>query len=130
MNGTASTEHKNNFTASEICAIIKACSKANVSRISLDGLVVDFSKESAPAGLAQYGLFSSEQQGPVPGFGEGMPLVDSIESLDTSDSLSEDDKDLAETARLSQLMTDDPLSYEQEVIDAMLEPTTLRLARD
>lgn len=36
--------------------------------------------------------------------------------------LSDEDKALMEEARLAQLMTDDPMAYEQEMIDAQIFP--------
>lgn len=36
--------------------------------------------------------------------------------------MSDEGKEIAEQARLSQLMTEDPLAYEQEMIDANLYP--------
>lgn len=44
------------------------------------------------------------------------------DSGDEGFELSDEGKEIAEQARLSQLMTEDPLAYEQEMIDANLYP--------
>lgn len=107
------------LTADAVCSILEACKKSGVSSLTFCGLHVEF-RNAAPGGetpASQGFVFRPE--------GGETPLTDDQGAvLQARIELTPEEKQVLEDARLSQLMTDDPLAYEQEVIDAKLEDLT------
>lgn len=96
----------NKLTTEEICVIIDACSKANVLAFEFGGLKIQFQDPLVP------------------------PIMQLPDITPAKIALSSEDRALLEDARLAQLMTDDPLAYEQEMIDQQLNPRVEYAARE
>jgi len=102
-----------NLTSSEICAILDACSKNKVKTLKYGRLEVDFDLSLVPASLSE-GFASHVVE-------EAALLHPPSESLEGEYARTEEGISLLEELRRAQLMTDDPLAYEQEMIDANLD---------
>jgi len=93
------------FSVKDLCRIIEVCHKNGVSKLALGDLALEFS-ENEPETLPQ------EYINPV--FGPNDTPVEA----GGKDRI--EDEGLLEEARYSQLMIDDPVAFEQEMIDGML----------
>ena len=93
---------KNTFSAADLCKILLAAGESGVKRLKMGDLEVDF-VEKGP---------NIDQNTPFLG-AENVPK--SAISSGTMDTL---DPELMEDMRVAQLMIDDPVAYEQEIIDA------------
>jgi len=91
-------EHSD-FSAKDLCRIIETCHTNGVSRIKVSGIEIDFGA-SVPF--------------VVPDYGPSLPV-----RAEGNDTVL--DEGLMEQARLNQLIIDDPLGYEQEMIDSLTE---------
>lgn len=108
------------LSAEGICAIIEACSKNRVTSLT-------------------YGVLSIEFGTPEPEIGGNLFAgVDGVDQLNRGETryaggerghdvaslfaASPEERELTEEIRLAQLMTDNPLAYEQEMIDQNLNP--------
>ena len=104
-------ETRNSFNASDICAIIRASAKCNVKKLRIQDFEVEF---ETPCG-----------RGNASGVFVNQPAVEETPAAIIVDQQDEEqpfipDPELMEEMRLAQLMTDDPVAYEQEMIDANL----------
>lgn len=106
--GTSATA-KVPFTAADLSVILDACRKNEVAALTLGDLHVSF---YAPANLRGNGRELEPQ-------GEETPQGQEVETPTAGKVvLTEEQKELLRDAKLSQLMAEDPLAYEQAVIDA------------
>jgi hypothetical protein len=110
----------NSLTAQDICVIIEASSKHKVKSLAYGGLKIDFDTTRDDE---KKNLLSSDGDQPEGGetpSGAGQR----VETSTTPSSFmeAEDRAAILEEIRLAQLMTDDPMAYEQEMIDANLNP--------
>lgn len=96
------------FAPESISSIIEACAKCGVMSLKWHDLEVTFAVPGQP--VTAYDL-------PKTTF-DGYASPASEQELAVDPRVSTVDKELLEDMRRSQLMIDDPLSYEQEVIDA------------
>lgn len=105
----AQKSSKKATAATEVCAIIGACRTAGVSSLKWRDLEIVFAQQGpeAPADLPKTDVYEYAP----PESGQGPQVDDTIATVD---------KDLLEDMRRSQLMIDDPASFEQEVIDSHL----------
>lgn len=106
------------FSASEICAIIRASHHNGVSSLKLGALHVEFQKAPEPRRNVPAGASQPEAGETAAGVEGPFVVGDNAETVPQA-PLSEEDKELLEDARLAQLMTDNPEAYEQEIIDAL-----------
>lgn len=90
----------------DICAILEACAKAGVAKLKYGDLEVVFAVPGQP--VMAYDLPKTTFDGFAP--------QASGQELAVGDELATVNKDLLEDMRRSQLMIDDPASFEQEVI--------------
>lgn len=100
------------FLATDICAILDSCHKNNVKTFKLGDLEIAFETSSVQA---RSDLSFVNQ--PVE---EANPEAKVNEAIDLSTLPPHEQVSLLEDLRMAQLMTDDPVSYEQEMIDANL----------
>jgi hypothetical protein len=108
------------FSATEICAIIEACHKSGVSSLKMGDLSVEFYQVPQLRRNADAGRDLPDGGETLPGFvGEYEVDTGAMPPIEFSD----EDRALLEEARLAQLMTDNPAAYEQEVIDALQNPS-------
>ena len=114
--GTSSAA-KAGLSAADICAIIDACAKSRVSSLTYAGLEIKFDvAATTDRNPLEYVPVDQPEGGETPSGGsQGAATQAKVH-------LSEDDKTLMEELRLAQLMTDDPLAYEQEMIDSHTRP--------
>lgn len=108
------------LSAEDICVIIEACAKSRVSSLAYAGLSIQFDVASARAwenALAP-GFVDQPEGGETPSGGSQGASVQSF-------PMSAEDKAILEESRLAQLMTDNPLAYEQEMIDAQISPRVM-----
>lgn len=94
----------------QICAIIETAHRSGVKSLSYQGLEVNFFE----AGDRAETLVLDQPQDGETSQGTGDIVAPAL--------LSMDEKVLMEELRLADLMTNDPMSYEQEMIDAQLQP--------
>lgn len=98
----------------EVCAIIEVCAKSNVSVLKYGKLLVEFREASR---------FGGNQLTSVDQFIGGETPADNgpgDDGLGNKMLLTPEDEELRESLRLAELMTTDPVAYEQEMIDANL----------
>lgn len=103
------------FKVKEICHIIRVCSEAGVTELKFGGLEVKFGGAFSPAdkpkpatlGFQENKAYQSLPQKPV------LPESDTF-----SQQMSFTDRSVLEELERSQLMLEDPLAYEQMVIDS------------
>lgn len=96
------------LTGAEICAIIEACGKSGATFFQCGALSIEFL--AGGLGGNQFAGVDHSFGGETPGDGEA--------GGETRVLLTPEDREVQEEIRLSQLMTDDPVAYEQEMIDA------------
>ncbi len=103
------TTRGNSSLLRELPAILDACAKAGVATLKCGDIEVTF-QTSAP--FVQYPDYELPSQG-------GLTIPDSFTASQVSEQprIETVDKDLLEDMRRAQLMIDDPLSFEQEMID-------------
>lgn len=94
------------FSSKDLCRIIETASKANVSTIKIGNLEVSFLPKSLPT-IEDLSKTHSD-------------AVEQTSSPEQKVSMTPVEKDLLEEARTSQLMVDDPLAFEQEIIDGFM----------
>jgi len=111
MTHMAETEHKKTLNANEICAIIRASYKYQVKKLRVGDLEVEFETLSSRGNAER--VFVNQQV-----VEETPPATHVVHQDETPDF--EPDQELLEEMRLAQLMTDNPVAYEQEMIDANL----------
>lgn len=102
------------LTREDICAILEAGRRSGVSSLRYGDFSVEFQR--AATGETFVPAFVDRPEG-----GE-TPLTD-VPEQDPSKArveLSPEEKQVLEDAHLGQLMTDDPLAYEQAVIDSTI----------
>ena len=88
-----------NFTAKDICAIIKACSQNSVKSLKLGSLDIAFERG-------------------VPSFEYDMPVVDTkVEVGEPRMDLTEEQRREIEYAERQELLAMNPVAYEQAVVD-------------
>lgn len=102
----------NSFQAADICAILDSCNKNNVKTFKLGNLEIAFETVSAPASTD----LSFVNQ-PV---GEANLEAKADVNIDLTELPDHEKVSLIGDLRMAQLMTDDPVAYEQEMIDANL----------
>lgn len=108
------TATSSGFTASEICAIIGACHDKGVVSLKLGDLSLEF-QAPQPRGNVHAGANQpADGETSEPGVGR---IAES--DLPAKAELSDEDRLLLNEARLAQLASDDPMAYEQEMIDAL-----------
>lgn len=97
------------FPATDLCIILDACRKNGVAALTLGDLHVSFYAPTNHRG--------NEWESEPPG--EETPAGHEVETPNAGRvELTEEQKELLREAKLSQLMADDPVAYEQAVIDA------------
>lgn len=99
------------LTAVDICAIIEAAAKSRVAYLSFGELRIKFD-----SGLSRFELSSPLQQWTG---GEGGHTGKDAEPPEMVIETPED-RELAREAQLAQLLTHDPMAYEQAMIDALV----------
>ena len=110
LSGTSVTA-KDPFPAADLCAILSSCRQNGVAALTLGDLHVSF---YAPAGLRR------NEALPEPPGGE-TPAGQVVDPEDVGEvELTDEQKELLREAELSQLMADDPVAYEQAIIDENL----------
>ncbi len=105
-------DHKKTLNATEICAIIKASYKYNVRKLRVGDFECEFETLSSRGNAER--VFVNQRPG------EETPVAANVQS-ETEATPFVPDRELMEDLRLAQLMTDDPVAYEQEMIDANLD---------
>lgn len=105
------TTAKDVTQAADICAIIEAAARAQVTTLKWRDLELTFPVLGQP--VMAYDLPKTTSDGFAPQASE--------QELTRDRELATVDKDLLEDMRKSQLMIDDPLSFELEIIDAHLQ---------
>lgn len=98
------------FTAKDIAVIIDACSRSNVTEFTLGELKIVFRGLSGNLDLQK--TYPDQWSAPVV-----TSAVSAEEIALPKVELSEVDKEMLKEAAVSQLMLDDPLAYEQYIID-------------
>ena len=99
------------FAPADLCAILDSCRQNGVAALTLGDLHVSF---YAPAGLRR------NEELPEPSGGE-TPAGHEVVTADAGAvELTDEQKELLREAELSQLMADDPVAYEQAIIDENL----------
>jgi hypothetical protein len=110
QSGTTGTA-KAPFLAADLCAILESCRQNGVAALTLGDLHVSF---YAPPGLRR-----NERPAVPPG--AEPPVGQAVVTADAGEvELTEEQKELLREADLAQLMADDPVAYEQAVIDENL----------
>lgn len=109
------TSSKDMFKVKEICHIVRVCSEAGVTELKFGDLEVKFGgaflssptkTEPAPLGFSEKEAYQS------------LPLKPVLPDSNTlSQKMNFIDKQVLEELERSQLMLEDPLAYEQLVID-------------
>lgn len=94
----------------DICAILDSCSKTGVTRLKWGDLEVSFAVPGQPVMAYDLPKMASDGFAP-PASGQELAVADALGTVN---------KDLLDDMRRSQLMIDDPASFEQEVIDTHL----------
>lgn len=106
------------FKPLDICAIMEAGNLHNVSKISYNGLEIIFKQEDPPRlGKVGEGYVNQLVDGETSASQESVH-EDELEKPPLI--LTDEEKEVMEELRLAQLMNDDPLAYEQEMIDVNL----------
>lgn len=103
-------DHKSNLRARDICAIIKSCSQNGVTVFRFGDLSLQFEPieiSRSPVAMPDWPKAPYHPEA----------------SAVAQEKLEQVDKNLVEDMRLSQLLIDDPLGYEQEMIDAHMRGT-------
>ena len=103
------------FSAKDICDIIKTGSKSGMSLLKLGAIEVEY--------LPSVGPSSRESNLDGPEFDLAVP-----ESIDNP-QVEMSDPSLMEQVRVQQLMAEDPIGYETEMIDSLLERERTQDAR-
>ena len=103
------------FSSKDLCRIIETCHKNGVSKLNFGDVSIDFSNSP-----------DFPQDGPqvLQDFGDNTDFV-----TEATDEAGVVDEGLLEEARVSQLMIDDPISFEQEMIDTLIDKQRLRHAQ-
>ena len=109
-------EHEKSLNATEICAIIRASYKCNVKKLRIKDFEVEFETSPGQSNAAE--VFVNQPKGNAIPVAEHV-LMDDVEPFTP-------DRELLEDMRLAQLMTDNPVAYEQEMIDANLDEQVVR----
>ncbi len=118
--GTKRPAVTDGLTSASICSILNACAKANVASLTFGDLHVAFYNEASQLGRNQLASVDQPWGGETPlGSGTEQPLV-----------MTAEDQELREDMRLAQLMTDNPVAYEQEMIDATSNEQVLNGGRE
>lgn len=107
---TGKTRQGGELTVDEICVLIARCYHHKVTKISVRGVEVTFDTTSGRTPKGSDDQFVG-QETPTD-TGEGVEFT-------------ADQREIQEDLRLSQLMLDNPFAYEQEMIDANLDPRKL-----
>lgn len=110
------TDHKEKrFTAQEICTIINACRKSDVSELSLGQLSVKFYPKEVKF-YAEMPKAETEIRDPflVPGV-DGVKPIDLTKPVDDAHT-----KELLENMRVTEELINDPAAYEQSMIDSLM----------
>jgi hypothetical protein len=97
------------FTNVNICRIIKVCKEAGVSKLKFGDLEVEFNQPVKRFGPEEKLAYQKPAQ-----------VIAAPESKANTNAPSAFDKTLHEDLRITQLMLEDPLAYEQMVIDAQI----------
>lgn len=95
------------FKPADICRIIEACSKFSVSEIRFSGFEIKFKELGLPAIVDPPKTITRN-------FSHQASETDTVDP-----KIGMLDEQLMEDMRRAQLMIDDPLAYEQEIIDEM-----------
>ena len=109
------------LTAADICVIIDACSKNRVKSLAYSGLNIEFDAPTPDLWRNTAAVEVDQPEGgetPSGGSYLARPLPVTAQTMQMSD----EDLTLMEEMRLAQLMTDNPMAYEQEMIDAHVQP--------
>lgn len=104
---TTEKSRKKTTPGVDICAILEVCAKAGVARLKYGDLEVSFAVPGQP--VMAFDLPKTTFDGFAPQASGQVLTVD--------DKIGAVDKDLLDDMRRSQLMIDDPASFEQEVIE-------------
>lgn len=107
------TNRVKEFTAEDICRIIETAGAAGVAKLKFGDVEMDFSPKVADLGAVAMPSLSNEVYSPI-----ASPASEQTLSID--DKIKTVDEELLEDMRVAQLMLEDPLAYEQEMIDAHL----------
>lgn len=103
--------------SSDICDIIKACAKSGVLELSLDGFSVKFAPPPGPVEAKVAGPLHTYQNLPE----SALSLAEMGSDGEASVEFGFQDRQVLEDIRRTQLLIDDPSSWEQEQIDAIVE---------
>lgn len=106
------------LSASAVCAIINACAKNGVAKLKYGDLELEFLNKSRTAEHTFYSG-TEDQSDPAKDFQVTHDATPASEQSLQS-KLSTVDPELLDDMRRSQLMIEDPLSYEQEMIDLQI----------
>lgn len=99
------------FKEIDICNIIKACAESNVHKLQLGELSLEFK----PVGIQGADVWSGvTHTPPLPLPGTEVEKVEQIE-------LSPEDKELLDDLDQVQTMMDDPVQFEQGIIDGYMQ---------
>lgn len=101
------------LTAADICSIIKAGARANVSKLTIGGLEIDFGTQQK----VEEGI-----QLPLPGMVTTSPQSGTIEQQTSPNKieLSEEDEQNLRFANEAQMTLEDPQLFEEYVTDELL----------
>ncbi len=102
------------FSASEICAMIVSCHQNGVASLKIGDLSVEFFQLPRLRGNVAAGFDNQARGGETPA-GAAMDLSEPATLI-----LTDEDKAVMEEAQLAQLLAEDPMAYEQQMIDATL----------
>jgi len=108
------------LTPKQICDIIRLCNKNRVSRLKLGDLEIDFYNGSQPDG--NQSVYASQVS--YPAETEELKPATTSKMKTQEVHLTPEQKEILEEARLSQLQTEDPLAYEQEMIDLAMSDSS------
>lgn len=97
------------FKDLDICNIIKTCAESGVRHLSLGQLNISFQQVGIPVSPVWSGMTHNP---PTPG-----TVADQVKSL----ALSDEDRELLDELQETQTMMDDPVQWEQDMIDKFMQ---------
>lgn len=107
--------------ADSICRIIKECGKSRVSRFKVEGLEIEFISSDRPLELSKT---NNETE-----LALARPPESNAENMEPPKVyLTEEDKEAFRQMDELQLAIDDPIAYEQQMIDESMENARTKLA--
>ena len=104
----------NSLTGKEICNIIKECARANVSKVKISDLEIEFGTKTKTV--------EEGTQLPLPGMETTTPQLGTIDKTKSPEivELSDEDKEHLRLVNEAQLTLDDPVLFEEHITDELL----------